>query len=151
MKKEKLHKQKLYSFDIIDNKFEEPRRNSIENTLKRKSSLRKSSGNLLYSNNKSKKQVKIRKINTEKNPKLLNEINEHTRNSVLNLHNRNYFNNLPKKKNSDYLRTEIDRSLKTRNKYGIREDIKTLSPSNSKFKKLYLSKSPSNKKYIYNK
>ena len=149
MKKEKLHKQKLYSFDIIDNKFEEPRRNSIENTLKRKSSLRKSSGNLLYSNNKSKKQVKIRKVNTEKNPKLLNEINEHTRNSVLNLHNRNYFNNLPKKKNSDYLRTEIDRSLKTRNKYGIREDIKTLSPSNSKFKKLYLSKSPSNKKAIF--
>ena len=149
MKKEKLHKQKLYSFDIIDNKFEEPRRNSIENTLKRKSSLRKSSGNLLYSNNKSKKQVKIRKVNTEKNPKLLNEINEHTRNSVLNLHNRNYFNNLPKKKNSDYLRTEIDRSLKTRNKYGIREDIKTLSPSNSKFKKVYLSKSPSNKKAIF--
>ena len=148
--KEKLNKEQLYSFDIIDNDIENSKINDIKQLNLISNKRRKSSSPILNKekNHKIKQNIKIENDNIEYQSKLLNNF---SRNSVLNIHHPNLFNlnNIDiNKRHSIYLKTENDKQMNIKRAStniitNIRkEEKKNFSPINQKNRKIYLSKSP---------
>ncbi len=148
--KEKLNKEKLCSFDIIDDELENSKNNKTNDILIKR---RKSSSPILDKEKKYKikPNIKIENDNIEFQPKLLKELSHFPRKSVINIHHPNLFNlnNLEiNQRNSLYLKTENDKQLNIKKTSTNiisnirREEKKNFSPINQRNRKLYLSKSP---------
>ena len=158
--KEKLNKEKLYSFDIIDNGIENSKNNELSLVSNKR---RKSSSPILEKEKKYKikPNIKIENNNIEYQPKLLKELSHFPRKSVLNIHHPNLFNlnNLEiNQRNSLYLKTENDKQLNLKKTATNiintirKEEKKNFSPIYQRNRKLFLSKSPiKNKNEVFPK